>query len=74
MRNQNREGLASAELEEHTAEGSMGVQSRIPLSPSPQWSLLTLRSFDITFNLPPTSHAMDLGDSPWDGMPYSYEA
>lgn len=65
-------GLASAESEEQIPEEFMVEQSRIPLRPSPQWSVLTLRSFDITSNVPLPSPAMDLGDagdSPWDGMP-----
>ena len=65
-------GLAAAEQEERTAED----QSRIPLRPSPQWSVLTLRSFDITSNVPLPSPEMDLGDagdSPWDGKSYLSE-
>lgn len=77
MRDMDEGGLASAELEEQTAEGFTETQSRIPLRPSPQWSLLTLRSFEITSIVPLPSPAMDLGDagdSPWDGMLHSSEA
>ena len=38
---------------------------RRPLSP--QWSITTLRSLDISSNIPKLSTAMDAEDSPWGG-------
>ncbi len=49
----------------------MEPQSRIDIRwPSPQWSILTLRSFDNSSNLQLPLQAMDIGDagdSPWGG-------
>ena len=42
------------------------LPSNRPL-PSPQWSTTTLKSLDITLNIPSVI-AMDAEDSPWGGL------
>ncbi len=79
--------MEGAEYQEHLvwARGGQGLASKradaqSPSSPnqkalqpptSDQWSITTLRSLDISGNIPTAPARMDAEDSPWGGLYFS---
>ena len=66
------ENLALASQASQEIDGDPHVPNQQALSTlppsSPQWSIATVKSLDISSHIPKIAVAMDAEDSPWGGM------
>ena len=53
-----------SDADPHGANHQRTFSQRLP---SPQWSIATIKSLDISSNIPDLAVAMDAEDSPWGG-------
>ena len=67
--------VASTSASDSTSTSGLDGDSHVPnhprastlRAPSPQWSIATVRSLDISSHIPGTAFRMDAEDSPWGG-------